>query len=97
MSKLTLDAECTIYQAAVLHQRCLELLQSTDVMVLDCGQVIEMDSSALQIMLWLQAEARQAGKSMKLSNVSPAVREMLDLTGASLLLQTAMAGGADES
>ena len=52
-----------------------------DELVFDLAQVDYISSAGLRVLL--SAQKRMAGKSMKIANAQPAVREVFDITGFS--------------
>ena len=52
-----------------------------DELVFDLAQVDYISSAGLRVLL--AAQKRMAGKSMKIANVKPAVKEVFDITGFS--------------
>lgn len=78
---LDLPEELTIYEAAALHQSLATALLSPEPLLLDLAQVQEIDSAALQVLLWAQAEAARQERTLTLRAPSEAVRAYLTLTG----------------
>lgn len=81
MYHVVLEEELTIYQAAQLHARCRDALKEHNELLLDFSRVQEVDCSIVQVVLWLQAEARLQHKRLLLSHYSAALIEFLQLTG----------------
>lgn len=85
-SVITLEQECTIYQAAQLRQQLSDALVVGDGLQLDLSAIDEMDCSAAQILLWLAGEAQRLDKPLSLIRLSAAARELLTMLGLLLLL-----------
>lgn len=77
--QLKIDGELTIYTAAENKSRLFESLSECDELELDLSGVGEMDSAGLQILLMLKREAEHADCSLRLTNHSQAVYEVLEL------------------
>lgn len=89
---LRLDGELTIYRAQEVHQRLLEALARPEGLQLDLGEVSEMDSSAVQLLLAARLEALAAGKTFVIPLASDPVRQVLALLGLEDLLQATAQG-----
>ncbi len=85
-STITLDEECTIYQAAQLRQQLADALIASDSLTVDLSAVGEMDSSAAQVLLWLNSEAARLQKTLALVRLSAAARELLTMLGLLIYL-----------
>lgn len=97
-SVITLEQECTIYQAAQLRQQLSDALIAGDGLQLDLSAIDEMDCSAAQILLWLAGEAQRLDKPLSLVRLSAAAHELLTMLGLLLLLPiNDEEGGSDES
>lgn len=88
-SVVKLEQECTIYQAAQLRQQLSDALIATDSLVLDLSAVVEMDSSAAQVLLWLQSEAVRLQKTLSLQYLSTEASDLLRMLGLLVLLPVA--------
>ena len=79
-----ITGELSIYRAAELTAALLAWVgqqsQSTQLDV-DLSAVSEMDSAGLQMLLALQRTAKAQAKRWRITQVSPAVQEVLTLTG----------------
>lgn len=71
----------TIYEAAAFHQFLAGELQTDAPLTLDLSGVSEIDTSALQILIWAQREALQRGKPLSLTRPSACVLEFMALSG----------------
>jgi anti-anti-sigma factor len=85
-STIKLDEECTIYQAAQLRQQLADALIASDSLTVDLSAVGEMDSSAAQVLLWLNSEAARLQKTLALVQLSAAARELLTMLGLLIYL-----------
>lgn len=71
----------TIYEAAAFHQFLAGELETDTPLTLDLSGVSEIDTSALQILIWAQREALQRGKPLSLTRPSACVQAFLTLSG----------------
>jgi len=82
--------ECTISAAAALHASLLMLLAEDPApqgdIVLDLGQVTDVDSSAIQLLLALQRSVTQHGRRLLVAKASDPVQDALLLFGLGDLL-----------
>ncbi len=78
---LILRGDLTIYQADPLHETAMALLQSEADVVVSCGEVVQLDTAILQILLALQRELQSRGKNFRLEGLSVGLRELLELAG----------------
>ena len=82
-------AEMTIVHAAALREQFLQALQGdAGALSLDLGEVAEIDSSAVQLLLALQRSLREQGRPLQVLAVSRPVRELWQLFGLPPLLAT---------
>jgi len=73
--KIVLGAELTSLRIQVK-----ELLNKSRQIVLDLGGVTHMDSGGLGALVGLYASARNAGAEIKLANLSPRLKDLLQIT-----------------
>ncbi len=71
-----LSGELTIFSAQDIRQRLLEVLGTMDELMVDLGDVTEMDTAGLQLMLLAK---RKAGKTVRFCNHSDSVVRLVDL------------------
>ncbi len=76
--RLTLDTDLTIYHAPEHKRLLLEALDQAELIELDLGQVSEIDSAGLQVLLLGKRESLASGKTLRIVGHSPAVQELLD-------------------
>lgn len=76
-TRLYLDGNLTIYEAAAHKDRLISALADCQVLELDLSQVAEMDSAGFQLLALVKREAGHQGKHLGLVAHSAAVREVL--------------------
>lgn len=86
---LKLSDELTIYGAATLQARLQGLLSSGDDIVLDLADVCELDCAGVQLLLLLQRECQALHRRLRVSALSAAAREVLDLLNLPRLIAAA--------
>lgn len=74
-----LQGDLTIYQAKELKERLLALLTGSEELELDLAGVTELDTAGVQLLLLAKFEAGRAGKTLRLTSHSDAVRAVIDL------------------
>lgn len=84
--ELSLGEELTIYEASALQQRLLQAMQAPDGLCADLSAVAEIDTAAVQVLIWAQREGLRRGIPVSYRHPSPAVRDYLALLG----LETAL-------
>lgn len=73
---VSLHGELTIFSVQDIRNRLLEVLATLDEIQVDLGEVTEVDTAGLQLMLLAK---RKPGKTVRFSNHSDAVLRLLDL------------------
>lgn len=81
-----LSGELTVACAGTLRDELLELLEVYPRLRLDLSQVAELDSSAVQLLLWAQREAACRGSTLLLESFAPAVTEVVQLLNLNRVL-----------
>ncbi|MFI5910602.1 lipid asymmetry maintenance protein MlaB [Dactylosporangium sp. NPDC051541] len=76
-TRLDLDGELTIVYAAEQHEQLLRFLTGGPDLELGLGGVTELDTAGLQVLLLAVREARRRGLRLRLTDLSPAVRDVL--------------------
>ena len=76
-----LDGEMTIYTAADQKTLLFDELEKCDTLALDLGEVSELDSAGVQVLMALKRSADQAECELQLVNHSPSAKEVLTLFG----------------
>ena len=75
----SLVGELCIFHAAEIKQCVLESLSTDDSLELDLSGVNEIDTAGVQLLLFVQREARRLGKTLNLVRPSELVSETLKL------------------
>lgn len=65
---------------SVLYDRIHELIPDTKHIVLDCAELVRMDSTGLGTLVRLYASAKGKGCKVELVNMGPSVRHLLGIT-----------------
>lgn len=73
---MTLCGELTIFSVQDVHRQLLDALKTRDELQVDLGEVTEVDTAGLQLMLLAK---RKPGKTVRFSNHSDAVLRHIDL------------------
>lgn len=81
--KVALEGELDTVTSPEL-ERELQDLENIDEVTLDLKDLAYTSSAGLRVIFGLKR--RLAGRALKLENIGPAVREVLDMTGSSALL-----------
>jgi anti-sigma B factor antagonist len=84
---LAIPSELTIYQAPALHQALAAALQSSTALQLNLSQTSELDTAAIQVLIWAQREAQRLGKPLSIVEPNACVLGFLSLTGLSSALR----------
>lgn len=79
MQKLIIEGELTIFTAAERKTHFLDFLKSGNVLEIDLANVTEIDTAGLQLLMLIEREAAQAGKSLRFVTYSKAVLDALEL------------------
>ena len=77
--KLAVSENMTIYNAAAQKQLLLQALSDCEELDLDLSQVSEMDTAGFQVLLLTKREALKTNKTVRLTDHSKVVTELLDL------------------
>jgi anti-anti-sigma factor len=78
---IAVEGELTIYTAVELQNKLLAGLSKTDELELDLSEVSEFDAAGLQLLVTIKKEAAVLGKVLRITGHSPAVSDLLDLSG----------------
>ncbi len=73
------ESDLTIYNVAAAKQQLEQLLQQTAEIEMDLGQVSEIDSAGMQLLILAKRECLARNGSLSLTGHSQAVLEVLDL------------------
>lgn len=87
LDPIRVDGELTVQVAGEYKAALLTALAATDALVLELSGVSELDTAGLQLLLLLKREAGPLGKTVRLSDPSKAVLEVLDLARLDLRLE----------
>lgn len=74
-----LEGELNIFHGARLRDELLALLAEREALELDLGEVVDCDSSGIQLLLMLKREARRQDKRLTLVNHAPCVADVIEL------------------
>lgn len=77
--KLKFEGEMTIYAAATTHQEMNELCADFNSFDIDLSEVDEIDTTGVQILLALKAQVELKEGSLVLSNITPAIKDVLEV------------------
>lgn len=80
-----------IYEAQSLKDELLDLPARATAIELNLSQVIEIDTSGIQLLLLAQRESGKQGKTLRLAICSPAVQEIIELYNLADLLCVGLA------
>lgn len=76
--RMTIAEDMTIYQAEALKETLLAGIGRSDVIELDLSQVVEIDTSGIQLLMLAKRESQAHGKTLHIVAHSPAVHELID-------------------
>ena len=76
--RLVIDNDLTIYNALEHKRALIAALDQAQVLELDLGQVGDIDSAGLQVLLLVKRESESADKKMRIVAHSSAVQEFVD-------------------
>ena len=74
-----IDSDLTIYEVEQFHQALAPLMDREGTLSVDLGQVSEIDSAGVQLLLVFKREREQAGRETHLVNHSDAVLDVFQL------------------
>jgi anti-sigma B factor antagonist len=77
-SRLTIEADLTIYNVVDLKSRLLDAVRSPQAVELDLSQVGEMDTAGFQLLVLAKRESQRLGHQLRIVAHSPAVREVME-------------------
>src|SRR2546423_9275476 len=74
MGRITAGEACATLRESVLHYA------ETEIVVLDLAEVTAIDAAGIGALLSIRSWARAMGKKLKLQNLTPPVKHILELT-----------------
>ncbi len=77
---IAIEGELTIYTVMELKDKFLGGLLTNDVLTLDLSEVSEFDGAGLQLLIMAKQGATALNKSFRITNQSPVIVELLDLS-----------------
>ncbi|MGR9012128.1 MAG: STAS domain-containing protein [Gammaproteobacteria bacterium] len=80
-SHVVIEGELTIYTVLEWKDKLMTDLPSSEELELDLSGVGEFDAAGLQLLVMIKQEATTSGKVLKITGHSPAVVDLLDLSG----------------
>jgi anti-sigma B factor antagonist len=80
-SHVAIEGELSIYTVLELKNRLLAGLSTNEELELDLSKVDEFDGAGLQLLVMIKKEAAAVGKVLRFTGHSPAVLDLLDLSG----------------
>jgi len=78
LSRMTIDGEMSIYDAAALKQGMLDALDNCQTLEIDLSQVSEIDTAGFQVLLLAKRESQRNNKVLRLVNHSDATLDVLE-------------------
>lgn len=73
------EGEITIYNAAAMKQKLVQVLQDHKEVEIDLSKISEVDSAGMQLLILAKRIANNSGKSLRLLRHSEAVLEIFNL------------------
>jgi anti-anti-sigma factor len=81
--QISLDGEITIYRAAEIKSLLLDAVAQDLTLEIDLGQVSEIDTSGVQLLMLAKRAAQARERDVRLVGHSPAVIEVFELLNLS--------------
>jgi anti-sigma B factor antagonist len=78
---VAIAGELTIYTVLELKDKLLSGLSTNEELELELSKVNEFDGAGLQLLVMIKKQAAVLGKTLRFTGHSPAVLELLDLSG----------------
>ena len=78
VTRISVDGDLTIYQAAAIWQRLIADVRANGVLELDLSRVGEMDTAGLQVLALVKRESRHLDHVLRIVDHSPVVRETIE-------------------
>lgn len=77
-TRITVEGELDIYQAAEIKQRLIEELRAHPVLELDLSHVGQMDTAGFQLLALAKQESQRLGSVLRIVGHSAVVREVIE-------------------
>lgn len=77
-TRITVEGELDIYQAAEIKQRLIEELRAHPVLELDLSHVGQMDTAGFQLLALVKQESQRLGSVLRIVGHSAVVREVIE-------------------
>lgn len=77
---IAIEGEFNIFTASAIRERLLAALDIADELEVDLGQVTDVDSAGLQLMIATKLEAQVRGKILRFLDRSTSLHDTLDLS-----------------
>ena len=74
---ITLDGDCTIFEAAELGRGLRSALEQAGDIDIDLSRVIEMDTSGIQLLLCLRHEQQCRGRGFRIRSLGDAAERLI--------------------
>jgi anti-anti-sigma factor len=78
-TQIRIEGEFNIYTAADSRQQLLDALTEHAAFTVELDAIEEIDTTGVQLLLWMQREAKRLNKPLNLTGASPAVQEVITL------------------
>lgn len=79
--RIAIKGEFNIYTAAEMKDTLLAALLTNEEIVLDLSEVEEFDAAGLQLLIMAKQGAKALGRVLKITGHTPAVLDILNLSG----------------
>lgn len=77
--RVYLEGDLTIYNVTELKAHFIAVLDDAKALEIDLALVTEIDSSGVQLLIWIKKERDRLNNSLKLVNMSPEVLHVFEL------------------
>jgi len=74
-AQLKLNGDCSIYEICDLYKKLSEQLQAASVITIDLSSVERLDASFLQLLVFVQLEAKRNKTKLEIKGVSGRINE----------------------
>jgi anti-anti-sigma factor len=90
-TRITIDGAPGLGEVRALRDAALAAAAAGTGVTVDCQRADHLHAAVIQVLLCLRRELEAAGRQLVLTNVSPAVKQFLDVAGVSELLRVEVA------